>query len=248
MATVDIVIPVLNEEHSLPRCIETLSAFLAENLPHQWRIVIADNGSTDGTLDVAAEYARKMPGAVAALHLDQRGRGRALKRAWSESNADILSYMDVDLSTEIEAFPRLVSAIADEGRHLAWGSRLSRDSQTQRSFKRELISRAYNCIIRAGMRTHFRDAQCGFKALSRDAARALLPHIKDTGWFFDTEMLVIAEKRGFRWKEIPVAWREDPDSRVKVVKTAIDDLRGLARLRFGGIPRVVPPPARKEPF
>ncbi len=242
MTTVDIVIPVLNEEHSLPRCIETLSAFLAESLPHQWRIVVADNGSTDSTLDVAAEYSRNQPDSVAAIHLDQRGRGRALKRAWTESSADILSYMDVDLSTGIEAFPSLVSAIANEGCHLAWGSRLSSGSRTQRSLKRETISRAYNLIIRTGMRTRFRDAQCGFKAISRDAAQILLPHIRDTGWFFDTELLVIAEKQGFRCKEIPVAWKEDPDSRVKIASTAIHDLRGLARLRFGGIPNIAPPP------
>ena len=241
MAAVDIVIPVLNEEHSLPRCIETLSEFSRANLRHQWRIVVADNGSTDGTLDVASRYAKERPAEVAVIHLDQRGRGRALKRAWSESEADVVSYMDVDLSTDIEAFPGLVAAILEEGNHIAWGSRLSRESRTDRSLKREAISRAYNLIIRLGMGTRFRDAQCGFKAMSGAASRALLPHIQDTGWFFDTELLVIAVKRGFRWKEIPVAWSEDPDTRVKVVKTAIDDLRGLARLRFGGLPKVDPP-------
>ncbi len=241
MAAVDIVIPVLNEEHSLPCCIETLSEFSRANLRHQWRIVVADNGSTDGTLEVASRYAKERPAEVAVIHLDQRGRGRALKRAWSESDADVVSYMDVDLSTDIEAFPELVAAILEEGHHIAWGSRLSRESLTDRSLKREAISRAYNLIIRLGMGTRFRDAQCGFKAMSGAASRVLLPHIQDTGWFFDTELLVIAVKRGFRWKEIPVAWSEDPDTRVKVVKTAIDDLRGLARLRFGGLPKVDPP-------
>ena len=241
MATVDVVIPVLNEEHSLGRCIETLGAFLRENLPHEWRIVVADNGSTDATLAVATGFAESRPGEVGVIHLDERGRGRALKRAWRESTADVVSYMDVDLSTGLEAFPLLVAAITDEGFHLAWGSRLSRESQTERSFKREFISQSYNRIIRLSMGTHFRDAQCGFKAMSRAAADVLLPHIEDNGWFFDTELLVIAEKRGFRWKEIPVAWEEDPDTRVKVVKTALDDLRGLARLRFGGLPRIEAP-------
>ena len=241
MATVDVVIPVLNEEHSLGRCIETLAAFLSDNLPHDWRIVVADNGSTDATLAVANGFAESRPGDVGVIHLDERGRGRALKRAWRESTADVVSYMDVDLSTGLEAFPPLVAAITDEGCHLAWGSRLSRESQTERSFKREFISQSYNRIIRLSMGTHFRDAQCGFKAMSRAAADVLLPHIQDNGWFFDTELLVIAEKRGFRWKEIPVAWEEDPDTRVKVVKTALDDLRGLARLRFGGIPKVEAP-------
>lgn len=241
MASVDVVIPVLNEEHSLPRCIETLGEFLSANLEHQWRIVVADNGSTDGTLAVASRYAAESPHEVGVVHLDQRGRGRALKRAWAESEADVVSYMDVDLSTGLEAFPLLVSAIVDEGCHIAWGSRLSPRSKTKRSLKREVVSRAYNVIIRVSMGTHFRDAQCGFKALSRATAQALVPHIVDNGWFFDTELLVIAEKKGFRWKEVPVEWREDPDSRVKVVQTALDDLRGLARLRIGGLPDIAPP-------
>ncbi len=241
MATVDVVIPVLNEEHSLGRCIEMLGAFLRDNLPHDWRIVVADNGSTDATLAVATGFAESKPDEVGVIHLDERGRGRALKRAWRESRADVVSYMDVDLSTGLDAFPPLVAAIVEEGCHLAWGSRLSRESQTERSFKREFISQTYNRIIRLSMGTHFRDAQCGFKAMSRAAADALLPHIQDNGWFFDTELLVIAEKRGFRWKELPVAWEEDPDTRVKVVKTALDDLRGLARLRFGGLPDVTAP-------
>ena len=241
MATVDVVIPVLNEEHSLGRCIETLGAFLQDNLRHDWRIVVADNGSTDATLAVATGFAESRPNEVGVIHLDERGRGRALKRAWRESTADVVSYMDVDLSTGLDAFPPLVAAITDEGCHLAWGSRLSPESQTERSFKREFISQSYNRIIRLSMGTHFRDAQCGFKAMGRAAADVLLPHIEDNGWFFDTELLVIAEKRGFRWKEIPVAWEEDPDTRVKVVKTAIDDLRGLARLRFRGIPRIQVP-------
>ena len=241
MATVDVVIPVLNEEHSLGRCIETLGSFLRDNLPHDWRIVVADNGSTDATLAVATGFAESRPDEVGVIHLDERGRGRALKRAWRESTADVVSYMDVDLSTGLDAFPPLVAAIVDKGCHLAWGSRLSRESQTERSFKREFISQTYNRIIRLSMATHFRDAQCGFKAMSRAAADVLLPHIQDNGWFFDTELLIIAEKRGFRWKEVPVAWEEDPDTRVKVVKTALDDLRGLARLRFSGLPDVRAP-------
>lgn len=241
MATVDVVIPVLNEEHSLGRCIETLGAFLRGSLSHDWRIIVADNGSTDATLAVAAGLAESHPDEVGVIHLDERGRGRALKRAWRESTADVVSYMDVDLSTGLDAFPLLIAAIVEEGHHLAWGSRLSRESRTQRSLKREFISRTYNRIIRLSMGTHFRDAQCGFKAMSRAAADVLLLHVQDNGWFFDTELLVIAERRGFRWKEIPVAWEEDPDTRVKVVKTAMDDLRGLARLRFGGLPDVQVP-------
>ena len=167
--------------------------------------------------------------------------GRALRRAWLESDADVVSYMDVDLSTELEAFPALVDAIVVDGCHVATGSRLSKGSQTTRSPKREVVSRAYNLIIRAMHWTSLADTQCGFKALSREAAQLLVPLVVNNHWFFDTELLLIAKKRGFRIREVPVTWREDPDTRVKVVKTALEDLRGLARLRLGGIPRVKPP-------
>ena len=241
MASVDVVIPVLNEEHSLPWCIETLKSFLAEQLTeHDWRILVADNGSTDGTLDVARRYADEDPLRVTYIHLDQRGRGRALRKAWLDSDRDILTYMDVDLSTGLDAFPTLVKAITEEGYHVATGSRLARGSRVTRSFKREAVSRIYNLIIRAAFLTRFSDAQCGFKAVSREAAGVLVPAIVNNHWFFDTELLIIAEKRGFRVKDIPVTWREDPDTRVKVVGTAMEDLKGLARLRFKGIPQVSP--------
>ena len=241
MAAVDVVIPVLNEEHSLPQCLDALLDFLPRALPaHQCRVVVADNGSTDATLAVAERYAAERPGAVAAIHLDQRGRGRALRRAWLESDADVVSYMDVDLSTGIEAFPLLVSAIVDDGHDVAVGSRLVRGAQTTRSFKREFISRFYNLLIKALFRTRFSDAQCGFKALSGAAARALTPAVVNNHWFFDTELPIIAEKRGFRVFDLPVRWEEDADTRVKIASTVAEDLKGLARLRFGGVPNVSP--------
>lgn len=241
MASVDVVIPVLNEEHSLPGCIETLKGFLTERLAeHDWRILVADNGSTDDTLAVARRYADEDPTRVAYIHLDERGRGRALRKAWLDSNRDILTYMDVDLSTGLDAFPSLVNAIAEDGYHVATGSRLARGSRVTRSFKREAISRVYNLIIKASFFTRFSDAQCGFKAVSREAANLLVPAIVNNHWFFDTELLIIAEKGGFRVKDIPVTWKEDPDTRVKVVGTAMEDLKGLARLRFKGIPIVGP--------
>ena len=242
MASVEVVIPVLNEERALPECIATLRTFLSERMgEHSWRITVADNGSTDSTLAVAETLVREHPGEVHVIHLEQRGRGRALRRAWLESDADVVSYMDVDLSTDLESFPLLVEAIAIDGYHVATGSRLSRGSQTTRSPKREVVSRGYNLIIRALLWVRLADTQCGFKALSRAAAQALVPLIVNNHWFFDTELLLIAKKRRFRIREIPVSWREDPDSRVKIVRTALEDLRGLARLRFGGMPRVKPP-------
>lgn len=231
---VDAVIPVYNEAHVLEKSVGTLAGFLEEHLPYDWRIVVADNASTDATLDVAKEIADNHR-RVNVLHLDQKGRGRALKAAWLGSDADVLSYMDVDLSTDIRSYPALVRAIAEEGYDVATGSRLARGSQTTRGLKREVISRAYNLIIRAGFRTRFSDAQCGFKAISRRAAQQLLPRIENNEWFFDTELLILAERRGFRVKDIPVRWVDDPDSRVNVPKTVMEDLQGLWRLKRAGL-------------
>ena len=236
MASVDVVIPVYNEEHVLAQSVATLCAFLSENLPHTWRIVIADNASTDGTLAVAQRLAGENNDVV-PFHIPQKGRGRALRATWLASDADVLTYMDVDLSTDIAFFPALVGAIVDEGYDVAIGSRLKKGAKTARSFRRELTSRVYNVMIKAAFFTRFQDAQCGFKAISRQAADELIPLIKNEEWFFDTELLILAEKGGYRVKEIPVRWEEDPDTRVNIRKTAMEDIRGLTRMRFTKIPR-----------
>ena len=234
--SLDVVLPVLNEERALPMSVGKLYEFLSRrSSEYDWRIVIADNGSTDSTLDVAkglsVQYAR-----VGYIGLELRGRGRALSRAWQESGADIVSYMDVDLSTALAALPELVQAIHGEGYDLAIGSRLKRGAQVmERPLKREVVSRAYNVLIRTMFLTGFVDAQCGFKAVSRRVAREVVPLVQDTGWFFDSELLILAEKNGYRIKEVPVKWTDDPDSRVKIVSTAYDDMKGLLRLRFGGL-------------
>jgi len=230
MATVDVVIPVYNEEHVLARSISTLRQFLEKNLPHRCTIIIADNASTDKTWEIAEALSHQHAD-VATIHLDEKGRGRALRNAWLESAADVVSYMDVDLSTDLAAFPKLVQAI-DEGYDIAIGSRLLPESAVKRSFKRELTSRIYNLIIKAMFRMKFSDAQCGFKALSNKAAQELVPLIQDQAWFFDTELLILAQKKGYRIREIPVTWIEDPDTQVSIPKTAFDDLKGLLRMRF----------------
>ncbi|MSQ22436.1 MAG: glycosyltransferase family 2 protein [Dehalococcoidia bacterium] len=236
-ASIDIVIPVLNEERDLPRCVAKLRQFLAGAIPNPWHIVIADNGSDDATPQVSRDLMKEHPN-VGYLRLEQRGRGRALKKAWLESQADMVSYMDVDLSTDLSAFSPMVKAL-EEGYDLAVGSRLARGARVhQRKLQREITSRGYNMLIKSMFLTRFSDAQCGFKAMTRAAAQALLPHVKDTGWFFDSELLIIAEKRGFRIKDVPVTWTDDPDTRVRVVRTAMKDVQGLLRLRFGGLPKV----------
>lgn len=228
--TVDIVLPVLNEAHILEKSVRTLCAYMDDNLPYHYQIIIADNGSTDGTRRVAAMLAEHFP-AVRAVCLPEKGRGRALKQVWLQSRADIVSYMDIDLSTNLGAFVPMITPLVTGDAAIAVGSRLMKESQTTRGLKRDIISRCYNRLIRWTMHTKFVDAQCGFKAIRRDVAQQLLPHVKDTAWFFDTELLIKAEYEGYMIHEEPVEWIEDTDSRVHIVKTAAEDIKGLSRVR-----------------
>ena len=233
-ASVDIVVPVYNEEEALPGSIERLTGFLQDNVANPWQVIIADNASIDRTRPVSEELCRQYPG-LNYFYLPQKGRGRALRATWLASEADIVSYMDVDLSTDLIHLPQLIEAL-ESGYHVATGSRLSRESRVTRAFKREFISRSYNLLIKSMFFTGFPDAQCGFKALTRPAAQAIIPYIENNNWFFDTELLIIAAKRGYRIKSIPVKWDDDPTSTVNITGTAAEDIKGLLRLRFGGIP------------
>ncbi|MGZ8178935.1 glycosyltransferase [Williamsia sp. SKLECPSW1] len=227
--TLDIVVPVHNEETDLERCVRRLAAHLRTSVPFSARITIADNASTDSTLEVARGLADRIDG-VRVVHLDAKGRGRALNAAWRDSDAEVVCYMDVDLSTDLNALVPLVAPLLSGHSDIAVGSRLSHSSRVVRGAKREVISRGYNLILRTALRTHFRDAQCGFKAMRTDVARRLLPLVADTGWFFDTEVLVLAERVGLRIAEIPVDWVDDPDSSVDIVRTATEDLKGCWRV------------------
>ena len=241
MASVDLVIPCYNEAHVLAGSVERTLAFLEEHPEHQWRIVIADNASTDRTLELARDLEASHPGRVVALHVPVKGRGLALRNAWLTSDADVCAYMDVDLSTDLQQLPALIGPLADGRADLSLGTRLHRDSQTERGWRRELISRIYVQILRRFGGLRVSDAQCGFKAIRTEVARALLPVVEDTGFFFDSELLIVAQDNGFRLAEVPVKWTDDPDSRVNVWRTAVADLRGLWRLRRGGIPRAEGP-------
>lgn len=230
--TVDIMIPVLNEAHVLEKSVATVREFCAANLPYAWRVVVVDNGSTDGTQAVAQRLKEQSPQDVDFYTLQERGRGRALRYAWTRSTADVCAYMDVDLSTELTALRRIVDPILEQGYDVATGSRLHKGrSQVTRSKKRYLLSKTYNIMVRWTLNTRIRDHQCGFKAASRRAIERVVPQIQDQTWFFDTELLVLAEKQGFKVAEVPVRWIEDQDSRVKIVKTAWDDIKGILRLR-----------------
>ncbi|GAB1644863.1 glycosyltransferase [Krasilnikovia sp. MM14-A1259] len=228
----DVVVPVFNEEIDLEPSVRRLHAHLATQFPYRFRITIADNASTDATADVAARLAAELPG-VASVRLAEKGRGRALKHVWSGSDAAVLAYMDVDLSTDLAALLPLVAPLISGHSDLAIGSRLSPGSRVVRGAKREFISRSYNLILRRTLSARFSDAQCGFKAIRADVAARLLPLVEDTGWFFDTEMLVLAERSGLRIHEVPVDWVDDPDSRVDIVATAVADLHGIVRLARG---------------
>ncbi|HUR00929.1 MAG TPA: bifunctional glycosyltransferase family 2/GtrA family protein [Nonomuraea sp.] len=226
---VEVVVPVYNEQRALRDSIGRLHAYLSGTFPYDYRITIADNASTDNTWQLAIELAAELPH-VRAVHLDGKGRGRALRQVWSESDADVVSYMDVDLSTDLDAFLPLVAPLLSGHSDLAIGTRLARASRVVRGPKREFISRSYNLLLHSVMGAKFSDAQCGFKAVRTEIAQALLPAVEDEQWFFDTELLLLAERHGLRIHEVPVDWVDDPDSRVDVFQTAKDDLRGLVRV------------------
>ena len=230
---VEIVVPVRNEVRDLAPSVRRLIGYLRDGFPCMARVTIADNGSTDGTWSVAQSLAASFPGVVRAVYLDLPGRGRALHAIWSASDADILAYLDVDLSTDLNALLPLVAPLLSGHSDVAIGTRLAPGSRVVRGAKREVISRGYNLLLRAALGVGFSDAQCGFKALRAAAARELLPLVSDTSWFFDTELLVLAERAGLRIHEVPVDWIDDPDSRVDIVPTALANLRGICRVGWG---------------
>ncbi|MFN3008696.1 glycosyltransferase [Mycolicibacterium wolinskyi] len=228
----DVVVPVYNEQAALAHSVRRLHRYLQENFGLPTRITIADNASVDATPRIAAELAAELDG-VRVVRLEEKGRGRALHAVWSTSDAPVLVYMDVDLSTELTALAPLVAPLISGHSDLAIGTRLGRGSRVIRGAKREFISRCYNFILKSTLAARFSDAQCGFKAIRADVAERLLPHVADTGWFFDTELLVLAERSGLRIHEVPVDWVDDPDSRVDIVATATADLKGIGRLLRG---------------
>jgi 4-amino-4-deoxy-L-arabinose transferase-like glycosyltransferase len=239
-----VVVPVYNEERCLAASIRRLRSYLDEDFPFEAVVTIADNASTDRTMAVAAGLAGELTG-VRAVHLDEKGRGRALRATWRASDAEVVAYMDVDLSTGLEALLPLVAPLLSRHSDVAIGTRLAHTSRVQRGTKRQLISRTYNALLHTVMRSRFSDAQCGFKAVRRDVLDRLLPLVEDEGWFFDTELLLLAEHQGLRIHEVPVDWIDDPDSKVQIVQTALADLKGMWRVKRelaygpdrGGTPR-----------
>ncbi len=248
-ALIEIVIPVHNEERELAGSVAVLHAYLHEQFPFPATITIADNASTDATPQVARELAETLPG-VRVLRLADKGRGRALRAAWSASDADVVVYLDVDLSTGLDALLPLVAPLVNGHSDLAIGSRLAPGARTIRGTKREVLSRGYNALVHFLHRASFSDAQCGFKAARTEVIRPLLAATTDDGWFFDTELLLLAEHNGLRIHEVPVDWVEDLDSRVALGATAWHDLCGLlrvARAKASGTATISGLPQRPEP-
>lgn len=235
----EIVVPVFNEEAVLERSITRLAEYLTHEMPLTWIITIADNASTDRTPVIAARLSEHMP-TVNYRRLDVKGRGFAIRDAWGASEAKVLAYLDVDLSTDLAALPPLVAPLLSGHSDISIGTRLGQSSRVSRGPKREFISRSYNFLLRRTMQVRFSDAQCGFKAIRSDVAERLLPLVEDNGWFFDTELLIIAERSGLRIHEIPVDWVDDPDSRVNIKQTALDDLRGMVRVAGSLVKGVIP--------
>jgi len=227
---VEIVIPVYNEQHVLGASVRTLHSYLERHFNFAFAITVADNASTDATLQVATALSRELHG-VTVLHLACKGRGRALRAAWSASEADVVAYMDVDLSTDLTALAALLQPLLDRRADLAIGSRLAPGAEVSRGVKREAISRAYNLLLRLSLGAAFSDAQCGFKAGRREIVQTLLHEVEDDAWFFDTELLYLAQRNGLAIHEVPVRWVDDPDSRVDILATAREDIRGIMRLR-----------------
>lgn len=235
----EIVVPVYNEEAVLENSILRLSEYLTQEMPSTWQITIADNASTDRTPVIAARLSEHMPN-VAYRRLEVKGRGYALRDAWNASEAKVFAYLDVDLSTDLAALPPLVAPLLSGHSDISIGTRLGQSSRVSRGPKREFISRSYNFLLRRTMQVRFSDAQCGFKAIRADVAKRLLPHVEDNGWFFDTELLIIAERSGLRIHEIPVDWVDDPDSRVDITQTALEDLRGMVRVAGSLVKGAIP--------
>ncbi len=231
-ALIDIVVPVYNEERTVAASVRRLRGYLDTSFPFPTTVTVVDNGSTDATASVTAQLARELSG-VRVLHLDAKGRGRALRAAWSDTTATVVAYMDVDLSTSLDALLPLVAPLLSGHSDIAIGSRLARGARVVRSPKREIISRLYNVLLKTCLQNGFSDAQCGFKAVRTSVALQLLPQVEDNAWFFDTELLVRAEQCGLRIHEVPVDWVDDLDSRVDIITTAKDDLKGIVRLLVG---------------
>jgi glycosyltransferase involved in cell wall biosynthesis len=225
---ISIIIPAYNEENTIADTVMKVKKYMG-TFNHEYEIIIAENNSTDSTFDKAHSLAKQYRNIKVSVTKGE-GRGRALNKAIKESDADIIGYMDADLSTDISILPEFFKAIK-KGHSIAIASRHLPDSSLNRGFKRNLLSKGYNFILQKALNIGVKDAQCGFKFFHSNAAKKLIKHVKDEKWFWDTEMIYHAKTRGHKIKEIPVVWKEDKDSKVKLFSTCTEYLANIYRLR-----------------
>jgi glycosyltransferase involved in cell wall biosynthesis len=235
MTTFDVTIPVLNEAPTLDRQVRILYRFLQEHYPEpgQWRIVVADNGSTDDTPHIAEALGDELP-EVRLLRVSEKGVGLALKTSWMQSDADIVGYMDLDLATDLRHFIQAINALDTEGFDLVYATRLHKNARViGRTLKREITSRVFNFIVKRYLGVRFSDGMCGFKWLHRRHVAPLIAGgAVSNGWFFSTELLTVAEWKGLKMCELPVRWVDDAgSSKVNIRRLAKQYLRAMAVLK-----------------
>ena len=228
--SLNIVLPVYNEALELSQSVTTLVNFLTTHMgAFRWRVTIADNASTDDTSLIANQLAKQFK-TVSCVRLPTKGRGRAVKHVWTHCDDLYVAYMDIDLSSDLKHFPPMVHAL-QRGYDVAIGSRNAHGARVYgRSILRTFTSKMYIVLIKCFFWVNFSDAQCGFKAVTRQTVDSLVTKVSDNEWFFDTELLILAEKTGRRIYEEPVTWIDNPGSTVRVLKTAMGDLKGLWRM------------------
>ena len=238
MKKVDIVIPVYNEEEGLAASLYHLLSWVDVHPLHEWKIVVANNASTDNTINIAHDFEKKFPGQIYVINIPTKGRGIALRKSWTRSEADICVFMDADLSTKLRHLPEIIDAIIIEGYDVCCGSRWLKESVVKRTLFRGIMSWTYNLILKLMLGFKINDAQCGFKAVKTTVAKKILPYVENNDWFFDSEFLIIAQKNNLRIKEIPIEWVDNAQSTVSVIKTIKQFLKEILRIRVNGVPKV----------
>ena len=227
--TVSVVLPAYNEADKLEGAVTKLSQALEEyGCPYE--IIIAEDGSTDGTAEHAEELAQKLSH-VKHIHREKRlGRGTALNNAFRQSSGEVLVYMDLDLASDLKSLKPLVEAITVEGYDFATGSRMMAESKAERTFSRSLSSKTYNFLVRHMLGSKLRDHQCGFKAFKKEPLMQLIDTVEATHWFWDTEIMVRAYRQGFKVKEIPVEWKSGKGTKVNLFKDSWSMFRQIMNL------------------
>ncbi|MFH0875070.1 MAG: glycosyltransferase [archaeon] len=231
--SIDIVLPVYNEEELLEyntlKLHTHLSSFFKD---YNWKIIIAENGSNDQTFRIAKKLCKKYSN-ISCFHLKTKGRGFALRNAWTDSKADIVCYMDIDLSTDLSHLKDLISSVGAKYT-AATGSRLSNLSKVSRPIYRSFLSKSYNFLVRLILKTKIMDLGCGFKAAKRELIVPLFKSVKSNDWFFDAELFLLIEKKEYSIKQIPVKWMHGAKSKVKLTSIISEYMKSIIRMRIMG--------------